>query len=200
MRLHDGADQTHIPAQPALDAPSDAVVIERSLRRPERFAAVFDRHHAAIHGYVARRLGAGLGRRRGLGDFLIAFDRRGRYDLGQPDAAPWLYGIASNLVARTAARRCAATWCWHAPATADAIDGHSESVDGRLDAQALRSRLAAALPTSSRRDREVLLLVAWAQLSLEEAARALGIPAGTARSRLHRARTQDPARQHERHR
>jgi RNA polymerase sigma-70 factor (ECF subfamily) len=34
----------------------------------------------------------------------------------------------------------------------------------------------------------VLLLVAWAQLSLEEAARALGIPAGTARSRLHRAR------------
>jgi RNA polymerase sigma factor (sigma-70 family) len=61
-------------------------------------------------------------------------------------------------------------------------------VAGRLDAQALRARLAAALLDLEARDREVLLLVAWAQLSLEEAARALGVPAGTARSRLHRAR------------
>jgi hypothetical protein len=49
-----------ISPEPGLDAPSDAVVIERSLRRPERFAAVFDRHYAAIHGYVPRRLGAGF--------------------------------------------------------------------------------------------------------------------------------------------
>ena len=39
-------------------------------------------------------------------------------------------------------------------------------------------------------DREVLLLVAWAELTSEETARALGTPAGTARSRLHRARKQ----------
>jgi RNA polymerase sigma factor (sigma-70 family) len=61
-------------------------------------------------------------------------------------------------------------------------------VDGRLDAQAQRGRLAAALLEIADRDREVLLLVAWAQLTCEEAAQALGIPAGTARSRLHRAR------------
>ena len=89
-----------IPPEPGLDAPSDAVVIERSLRRPERFAAVFDRHYAAIHGYVARRLGAGLADDVASETFLVAFDRRHRYDLGQPDATPWLYGIASNLVAR----------------------------------------------------------------------------------------------------
>jgi DNA-directed RNA polymerase specialized sigma24 family protein len=40
------------------------------------------------------------------------------------------------------------------------------------------------------RDRDVLLLVAWGGLSCEEAAEALGIPSGTARSRLHRARHQ----------
>jgi RNA polymerase sigma factor (sigma-70 family) len=71
---------------------------------------------------------------------------------------------------------------------AHAVDGHADRVAGRLDARALRGRLAAALADVADRDREVLLLVAWAQLGLEEAARALGIPACTARSRLHRAR------------
>jgi RNA polymerase sigma-70 factor (ECF subfamily) len=32
--------------------------------------------------------------------FLTAFDRRGRYDLAHPDARPWLYGIAANLLRR----------------------------------------------------------------------------------------------------
>lgn len=178
-----------IPPEPRLDAPSDAVVIERSLRRPERFAAVFDRHYAAIHGYVARRLGAGLADDVASETFLVAFDRRHRYDLEQPDATPWLYGIASNLVARHRRAEVRRYRMMARAGVEDAVDSHGESVDGRLDAQALRSRLAAALADLDRRDREVLLLVAWAQLSLEETARALGIPAGTARSRLHRART-----------
>jgi len=50
--------------------------------------------------------------------------------------------------------------------------------------------LAAALADISPGDRDVLLLVAWAELTSEEAGQALGIPAGTARSRLHRARRQ----------
>jgi DNA-directed RNA polymerase specialized sigma24 family protein len=37
-------------------------------------------------------------------------------------------------------------------------------------------------------ERELLLLVAWEQLTPSEAAEVLEIPAGTARSRLHRAR------------
>jgi RNA polymerase sigma factor (sigma-70 family) len=170
------------------DDPSDAVLIERSLRYPERFEMVFDRHYAAIHGYVARRLGSGLADDVASETFLIAFDRRARYELGQPDAAPWLYGIASNLVAR---HRRAEVRRYRALARAggeETVEGHSEGVAGRLDAQALRARLAAALADLKARDREVLLLVAWAQLNPEEAARALGIPAGTARSRLHRAR------------
>jgi RNA polymerase sigma factor (sigma-70 family) len=42
-----------------------------------------------------------------------------------------------------------------------------------------------ALPAA---EREVLLLVAWEQLTPAEAAKVLGVPQGTARSRLHRAR------------
>jgi RNA polymerase sigma factor (sigma-70 family) len=172
---------------------TDAASIERSWTEPERFAEVFDRHYAEIHAYVSRRLGSSLADDLASETFLIAFDRRGRYDVAHPSARSWLYGIASNLISR---HRRAEMRRYRALARADAVhavDGLVEGVAARLDAEALRGRLAAALVEMSERDREVLLLVAWAQLSCEEAAQAAGIPAGTARSRLHRARRQTRA-------
>ena len=65
-----------------------------------------------------------------------------------------------------------------------------ERADARVDAQSQRRLLASALAQVCDADREVLLLVAWAGLTSGEAGEALGIPAGTARSRLHRARKQ----------
>lgn len=174
------------PEIPAVVA--DAVLIERSLREPERFTELFDRYYGEIHGYVARRLGPSLAEDVASETFLIAFDRRRRYDVAYPSARPWLYGIASNLVARHRRAEVRRYRALSRTDATDAVDSHAERVAGRLDARALRGRLAAALVEVADRDREVLLLVAWAQLGLEEAARALGIPAGTARSRLHRAR------------
>jgi RNA polymerase sigma-70 factor (ECF subfamily) len=46
----------------------------------------------------------------------------------------------------------------------------------------------AAVRTLPPAEREMLLLVAWEQLTPAEAAKVLGVPQGTARSRLHRAR------------
>jgi RNA polymerase sigma factor (sigma-70 family) len=57
-----------------------------------------------------------------------------------------------------------------------------------LIARSTRPRLTAALAELATGDRDVVLLVAWEDLSYEEAARALSIPVGTVRSRLHRAR------------
>jgi RNA polymerase sigma factor (sigma-70 family) len=48
--------------------------------------------------------------------------------------------------------------------------------------------LAAVLAGLSPGERDVLLLVAWAELEYAEVAEALGIPVGTVRSRLNRAR------------
>jgi RNA polymerase sigma factor (sigma-70 family) len=156
---------------PARPRPStDAALIEPSWREPERFAEVFDRHYDPIHGYVARRLGASVADDVASETFLVAFDRRRRYDVGQASARPWLYGIAANLVAR---HRRAEVRRYRALARADvpaADDGHGEGVARRLDAATLRRRLAAALVEIAHGDREVLLLVAWAQLSCEEAA------------------------------
>jgi RNA polymerase sigma-70 factor (ECF subfamily) len=182
--------------EPHTSLDADARVIERSWRDGDRFAEIFDRHYADIHAFAARRLGASLADDVAAETFLIAFDRRRRYDVRHPSARPWLYGIASNLIARHhraelrqyRALARAGTAERVEGGAAETLDGWAERADGRLDAAAHRARLAAALVEIAPRDREVLLLVAWAQLTCEEAATALGIPAATARSRLHRAR------------
>ena len=167
---------------------TDADIIGRSGREPEVFAGIFDRYYAEIHGYVARRLGPSLADDVAAETFLIAFDRRDRYDTARPSARPWLYGIASNLVARHHRAEGRKYKALGRVGLDDTVDGHADQVVVRLDAEANRARLAAALAAIAPGDRDVLLLVAWAGLSGDEVADALGIPAGTARSRLHRAR------------
>jgi RNA polymerase sigma factor (sigma-70 family) len=167
---------------------SDARIIELSRQEPERFAEVFDRYHTEIHGYVSRRLGSNLADDVASETFLTAFALRHRYDVAHSNARPWLYGIASNLISRQRRAEVRHYRALTRAGVVDAFEGEVDRVALRLDATRMRARLAAALVEIGSRDREVLLLVAWAQLSCEEAAQALGISAGTARSRLHRAR------------
>lgn len=169
---------------------SDAAIIQRSRLEPERFAAIFDRYYIQIHGYAARRLGDGVADDVAAQTFLIAFERRERYDLGCGHARPWLYGIASNLISghrRAEERRYRAL---SRVGASEVNAEHADQVAQRVDAQARRAPLMAALAEIAPADRDVLLLVACAGLSPDEVGQALGIPAGTARSRLHRARKQ----------
>ena len=169
---------------------SDAVIIQQSWLEAERFAAIFDRYYSQIHDYAARRLGQSLADNVAAEAFLIAFARRQRYDISRPDARPWLYGIASNLISRH--NRAEVRWYRALARTgvAPVDEGDVERANARVDAQSQRRLLASALAQVGDADREVLLLVAWAGLTSVEAGAALGIPAGTARSRLHRARKQ----------
>jgi hypothetical protein len=64
----------------------------------------------------------------------------------------------------------------------------ADDADSRVVAAALAPRIAGALAALNAEQRDVLLLHAWAGLSHEEIAAALGIANGTARSRLSRAR------------
>jgi RNA polymerase sigma factor (sigma-70 family) len=172
--------------------PTDAEIIERSGPEPAAFAAIFDRHAPHIQRYLARRLGPQVADDLVAETFLAAFDKRHRYDRTRPDARPWLYGIATNLVAqhrRQEARRYQAHSSDDAGgAAAGASPDHADRVAAEVTAQAMRSMLAGALGGLSDEDRDVLLLIAWEQLSYEEVAAALVIPVGTVRSRLNRAR------------
>ncbi|MEV5749949.1 RNA polymerase sigma factor [Actinoallomurus sp. NPDC052308] len=167
----------------------DASLIERSRSDPELFSTIFDRHAGRLRGYVARRLGPDAADDVVADTFLIAFRRRSGYDLSRTDAAPWLYGIATNLIGE---RRRAEVRMYRAYARSGtdpvAAEGHAQRVAEVVSAQAEGSRLAAALASLKKRDRDTLLLHTWGDLSYEEVARALDVPVGTVRSRLNRAR------------
>ncbi|GAA2598328.1 RNA polymerase sigma factor [Actinomadura fulvescens] len=172
----------------AAEDESDAALVRESLSRPEAFAAVFDRHSDEVYRYVARRLGPEAAEDIVADTFLTAFRKRGGYDVSRPDARPWLYGIATNLIRthrRAEVRRNRALARSREPEVAESFDERSAA---RVTAERLQPRLAAVLGRLSTAERDLLLLIAWADLTYEEAAQALGVPMGTVRSRLHRIR------------
>lgn len=164
---------------------SDGELIVRSWSEPRAFVPVFERHFDAVYGYVRSVAGAEAAADLAAETFLEAFAARRRYDAGRPDARPWLLGIATNLVRRHWRR--SARWR-RAPVQPPLLEPEDEAVIARLDARAARGELAAALAALDAGQREVLLLHAWGDLRYEEIADALGIPPGTVRSRLSRAR------------
>jgi len=167
----------------------DAELIGRSRSRPEAFTAVFDRHAPHIHRYLARRLGDQAADDLVGEVFLVAFRRRDRYDPLRRDARPWLYGIATNLVAQHRRDEARAVRLRTALAPGAVAVDQEDQVATDLTAAALRGTLLSALAALSPGDRDVLLLVAQEELTYEQVAAALEIPVGTVRSRLHRART-----------
>jgi RNA polymerase sigma-70 factor (ECF subfamily) len=165
---------------------TDAEVIAASRADPAAFAEIYDRHAGAIVRFLVRRVGADGDEL--LGEvFRIAFERRATFDAGRADAAPWLYGIAANLVARYrrgAARRARAL----ARIDRAQPDDEAERVVAMVDADRRWpevTTLIAGLPAG---EREVVLLYAWEDLSYDQIAVTLDIPIGTVRSRLNRAR------------
>jgi RNA polymerase sigma factor (sigma-70 family) len=162
---------------------TDGALIEQSVRgRADAFVEVVRRHEVAVHGFLARRAGQQAADDL-LGEVWVrAFAARGGYDPGYAGARPWLYGIARNVLR--------AYWRSRPdPSTAaeEAVDPWDDVVD-RLDSAAQARELTSTLRALPAPERDVLLLVAWEQLSPAEVAAVLGVPQGTVRSRLHRAR------------
>jgi len=171
--------------------PSDADLIAASLAEPAAFGAIFDRHASTILRYFGRRVepaaAEGL-----LGEvFRIAFEQRASFDPSRASARPWLYGIAANLVGRhrrSERRRLHAMARLAARQPIDQNDVVGEHAAGSLDAAEAWSRLAGTVDLLPAVEREALLLFAWENLSYDDIADALGVPVGTVRSRLNRAR------------
>lgn len=167
----------------------DAQIMLASVRDPERFEAIFERHFEAIYRYFARRMGEDPG---ALASevFCIAFDRRSSYDGRTASALPWLYGIARNVGANasraTWRNRQAAPLLARERGADAAIETLISSDRARLEH--LTGDLARGLEGLGDDDRDSLLLMAWEDLSYAQIAVATNVPIGTVRSRIHRAR------------
>jgi RNA polymerase sigma-70 factor (ECF subfamily) len=169
--------------------PTDAEVIEASRSDPPRFGVVFDRHFGALHRYLRRRVGKDLADELAAETFTQAFAARYRYDGAQSNARPWLFGIAANLLRRHARSERRRLLAYTRTGVDPVSASDEEAAADRLDAEAAGRTIALALAGLSSGQREVLLLLAWAELSYEEIGLALGLPVGTVRSRLSRARS-----------
>jgi RNA polymerase sigma-70 factor (ECF subfamily) len=142
--------------------------------------ALFDAHYVGVHRYLAHRLGDGAAAEDLAAEtFLRAYASRASFVAGSPRA--WVFTIATNLLrdhTRGAGRRAVAYAEW-AGREKVAVEPEFELPDPQL---------ALALAALRAEEREVLLLYAWAELSYDEIATVTGVPVGTVRSRLARAR------------
>ena len=161
---------------------SDAGAIQASIGRPSAFLAIFERHYEVIARYLRRRVDAVLADELAAQVFVVAFSLRDEYDPAQPDARPWLYGIAASLLrshARAEQRELRAL----ARTCVDPLRPGRAAMP-----PAAEPELARALAALAPEDREVLLLHAWGELADDEIAAALDLPVEVVRSRLERAR------------
>ena len=167
---------------------NDNNVIERSMSDPSAFGEIFHRHAPVLHRYVARRAGETVADDVTSETFLVAFRRRGKYDLSREDARPWLFGIATNLMHRHRIAEARTLKSLERLESEPTSVDTTHLLDDAMDAAGTIKELAHALRKLPKGDRDALLLYAWADFSYEEIAQALKIPVGTVRSRLNRTR------------
>ena len=147
----------------------------------ERFNELFGRTHGAVLAYAVRRCTDPADAADVVAEtFLVAWRRLDRVPADAERA--WLFGVARRVLANQRRGR------QRQHAMAERLR-HELAVASSSSAEpAQPSPLSEAIERLPETDRELLRLLAWEDLSQEEAAVALGISAGALRVRLHRTR------------
>jgi RNA polymerase sigma-70 factor, ECF subfamily len=142
---------------------------------PGQFSQMYEDQYDHVHAYAARRVGREAADEIAADTFLVAWRR---FDELPSQPLPWLYGVARNVVLqhRTAAAR------------QELMRQGLKSEPNLTPTDGDDSVLWDAWHLLSDRDREVLALVAWEELSVNDAARVLKCSPTTFSVRLHRAR------------
>jgi RNA polymerase sigma-70 factor (ECF subfamily) len=169
--------------------------VELSLRTRVRagdkdaFGLLFEEHGRAVYNHAFRLTGNWSTAEEVVSlTFLEAWRARGTIRAEGGSLLPWLLVIALNVtrnISRAARRHQAAMS--RLPPRADEPDFADELAD-RIDDATRLEAVRTALGRLRRGERDVLALCVWSGLNYAEAADALGVPVGTVRSRLSRAR------------
>lgn len=146
-----------------------------------RFEALYRECADQVHAYALRRIAPAAADDVVNETFLVAWRRLGEVP---EHPLPWLLGVARRVLAnrRRTDSRAAALRQRLAIEKPGYIAAHN--VD-----EGVNQRVRHALAGLGERDRELLMLIAWEGLRVQEAAEVLGVRSATLSVRLHRART-----------
>ena len=155
----------------------------------DEFGVLFADHARAVYNHAFRLTGNWSAAEEVVSlTFLEAWRLRGTVRPEGGSLLPWLLGIALN-VARNASR---ASRRHQAAMTrlpqARTVPDFADELAGRLDDAKQLQQVHAAIAHLRRTEQDVIALCVWSGLDYAEAAEALGVPVGTVRSRLSRAR------------
>ena len=171
--------------------PSDVDLLERARSDAEAFRAFYQRYAAPLAGWLERQTGQ---REVALDLTAETFARalaglgRFRAETGE-SAAPWLYGIAANLLRRYWGEQTIETRYRQQLGVLEQTrfsgDTELDAIE-RLDASAAEERLRDALASLPAAYRDAVRLRVIDELSYREAADRMEISEATARVRVHR--------------
>ncbi|MET8163087.1 RNA polymerase sigma factor [Streptomyces sp. NPDC005329] len=164
------------------------------------FAELYESYASAVYNHALRLTGDWSAAEEVMSEtFLAAWRGRGTVEAEGGSLRPWLFGIATNKArnADRSLRRRLAFLARRAEAGAgtasgsggdEAVGDFAEDVVGRIDDARRLAEVRRVLGRLRRHEREVIALCVWGGLDYAQAAEALGVPVGTVRSRLSRAR------------
>ncbi|MGW2034031.1 RNA polymerase sigma factor [Streptomyces sp. NPDC001811] len=153
------------------------------------FADLYDRNARTVYSHALRLTGNWSDAEEVMSEtFLSAWRTRETVDPEGGSLTPWLLGIATNKAhnANRGLRRRLA-FLARSPEPRP-VEDFADETAGRIDDARRLALVHDALRRLRRPDREVIALCVGAGLDYQQAAEALGIPVGTVRSRLSRAR------------
>ncbi|WP_308125638.1 RNA polymerase sigma factor [Nonomuraea ceibae] len=154
------------------------------------FEAFYRRHVDAITLFLARRVEDPHTVADLVAEvFLAVLDSARTYQPGLGPELAWLYGVARNTLSSERRRAFKESRLTNRVGGRRVLDTDDLArLEERIDAERSAREVFKAMADLSERERAVLELVVVDQLTVTEAAIALGIRPGTAKVRLHRAR------------
>ena len=164
-------------------AASDGDLIQRAAGGDRSaFELLYRRYARPVFGLALRRLGdRGRAEDAVQETFVSIWRSASTYKPERGPGAPWLYGVARNaIVDRSRARS-------EPPAEAPDEASTDLGPDERAEQSWTQWQVHSALERLPEREREVVALAYWSDLSQSEVAARLGIPLGTVKTRTRAA-------------
>ena len=147
--------------------------------KPTEFESIFEAHQDAVFGFAWRMTGSPAVAEDIAQDcFLTLLKSPGNFDPARGPIRAWLLGVARNLLLKR----------WRTEGRWTALEDEPVTLEAPpADWSAVR-KVAHAVQALPVLQREVVVLVEYEGMTLQQAADAVGAELGTVKARLHRAR------------